>query len=84
MTDCPQYNAAHVHRALTEDPRTAEQGVEVTLHGELVVLTGSVTTEERKRQLETVVHEHLPNALIDNYVLVTPPAVPNHTERLDE
>ncbi|WP_230329856.1 BON domain-containing protein [Nocardia aurantiaca] len=82
MTEQPQYDTAHVHRALAEDPRTAELGVQVRLRAGTVVLTGAVTTEERRRQVELVVREHLPESRIRNEVRVIPPQKPGTVETL--
>ncbi|MEU0868825.1 BON domain-containing protein [Nocardia brasiliensis] len=78
----PQYLVAHLRRALAEDPRTAELGVHVTIRGDVVALDGEVATAERKRQLETVVREELPQARIHNDVRVTPPGGPGVSEAL--
>ncbi|MEU6585851.1 BON domain-containing protein [Nocardia sp. NPDC046763] len=82
MTDFPQYDTAHVHRALAEDPRTSELGVQVRLDDGTVVLTGTVTTEERRRQVELVVREQLPESRIRNEVRVTSPETPGTVETL--
>ncbi|WP_040778860.1 MULTISPECIES: BON domain-containing protein [Nocardia] len=79
----PQYVVAHLRRALAEDPRTAELGVQVTIRGDVVVLGGEVSSEERKQQMETVVREQLPHARIHNDVHVTRPAAPVETETLE-
>ncbi|WP_330230800.1 BON domain-containing protein [Nocardia sp. NBC_00508] len=79
----PQYVVAHLRRALAEDPRTAELGAQVTIRGDVVVLGGEVSSEERKRQMETVVREQLPHARIHNDVRVTRPAAPLETETLE-
>ncbi|MET8877403.1 BON domain-containing protein [Nocardia sp. NPDC004604] len=80
--DRPQYMVAHLRRALAEDPRTAELGVQVTIRGDVIVLVGEVSSIERKQQMETVVREQLPQARIHNDVHVTPPAAPRDTEAL--
>lgn len=73
---------ARLRRALAEDQRTAELGIHVTIRGEVVVLGGEVSSEERKRQLETVVREQLPQARIHNDVYVAHPSAPTDTEAL--
>ncbi|WP_167768717.1 BON domain-containing protein [Nocardia sp. CS682] len=78
----PQYLVAHLRRALAEDPRTAELGIGVTIRGDVVVLGGEVSTEERKQQLETIVREQLPQARIHNDVHVTRPGAPADSEAL--
>ncbi|WP_225726313.1 MULTISPECIES: BON domain-containing protein [unclassified Nocardia] len=80
--DRPQYLVAHLRRALAEDPRTAELGVQVTIRGDVVVLGGDVTSDDRREQMETVVRELLPQARIHNDVHVTPPVPPGGVEEL--
>ncbi|MFC9897946.1 BON domain-containing protein [Nocardia sp. NPDC127579] len=78
----PQYLVAHLRRALAEDPRTSELGVHVTIRGDVVVLDGEVSSEERKQAMETVVREQLPAARVHNDVHVTPPYPPEGSEDL--
>jgi osmotically-inducible protein OsmY len=47
----PYYLEARVQRRLAEDPDTAELGVRVAVHGEVVHLSGDVASDERRRQL---------------------------------
>lgn len=54
----PQYTVARITRALAEDPRTGELGVEVTVHGEMVFLRGEVTCPARRAEVLAVVAEH--------------------------
>lgn len=53
----PQYLVQRLRRALAEDPRTAEMGVQVKIRGTVVFLTGEVATEQRCEQLAEVVAE---------------------------
>ncbi|MEV0291937.1 BON domain-containing protein [Nocardia sp. NPDC050710] len=78
----PQYLVAQLHRALAEDPRTAELGVQVTIRGDVVALDGEVNTPELKRQIEAVVREQLPDSVIHNDIHVTKPAPPADFEEL--
>lgn len=78
----PEYVAAALHRALAEDPRTAEQGVRVRIRGDVVALDGEVSTVQRRNALEDVVHEILPNARIHNDVHVTGVPCPEDSEDL--
>lgn len=78
----PEYVAARLHRALAEDPRTAEQGVQVRVRGDVVVLDGEVGNTERRQTLEDVVHELLPDARVHNDVHVTHPSQPGECEDL--
>jgi osmotically-inducible protein OsmY len=47
-SDAPVYVAAHIHEALAEDPRVAEPGIEVTVAGDRVFLTGTVMTATQR------------------------------------
>ncbi|WP_068056601.1 BON domain-containing protein [Nocardia xishanensis] len=80
--ETPQYLVARLRRALAEDPRTAELGVQVTIRGEVVVLDGEVTSAQRKQQMEQVVREQLPGVVIHNDVRVMVPTAPTGTEHL--
>ncbi|WP_175583182.1 BON domain-containing protein [Nocardia cyriacigeorgica] len=78
----PQYLVARLHRALAEDPRTAELGVQIHIRGGVIVLDGEVTSAERKQQLENTVRELVPNAPIHNEVRVGSTAQPGPSEEL--
>lgn len=80
----PEYLAAELHRALTEDPRTAEQGVRVRIRGGVVVLDGEVSTAQRRHLLEAVVHEIAPDVQIHNDVHVTAMPGPGECEDLGD
>lgn len=80
----PEYLAAELHRALTEDPRCAEQGVRVRIRGDVVVLDGEVGNAERRRRLEDVVREIAPDAQIHNDVHVTATPGPGECEDLGD
>ncbi|MCM6772114.1 BON domain-containing protein [Nocardia sp. CDC159] len=78
----PQYLVANLRRAFAEDPRTAELGVHVTIRGDVVVLDGEVSTEQRRRQLEDVVREHAPKLRVHNDVRVSNATAPTDHEHL--
>ncbi len=78
----PQYLVANLRRAFAEDPRTAELGVHVTIRGDVVVLDGEVGSEQRRRHLEEVVHEHAPKLRVHNDVRVSSPTAPVDHEHL--
>ncbi|BDU06149.1 BON domain-containing protein [Nocardia cyriacigeorgica] len=78
----PQYLVARLRRALAEDPRTAELGVQIHIRGDVVVLDGEVTSAERKQRLEDTVRELVPGARIHNEVRVGTPAQPGPSEEL--
>ncbi|MBD0321972.1 MAG: nucleotidyltransferase family protein [Aldersonia sp.] len=78
----PQYLVAHIRRAFAEDPRTAELGVRVTVRGDVVYLSGEVSSAECKQQLEAIVHEQLPSVRLQNDVHVVDCREPVETEQL--
>lgn len=78
----PQYVVQRLRRALAEDPRTAELGVQVKVRGSAVFLTGEVATKERCTQLATVVAEAAPELTVHNDVHVVPARVPDTREEL--
>lgn len=83
MTDeSPQYRVAHVRRALAEDPRTAEMGVRVNVRGDHVHLSGEVTTEQRRAELETVLAEVAPDVVVSNDVRIADTREPARREEL--
>lgn len=80
--DLPQYLVAHVRRALAEDPRTAELGIRVNVRGSRVHLSGEVATEERRGDLERVLHEVVPQVEVCNEVRVADTREPARREEL--
>lgn len=95
MTDePPQYLVQRLRRALAEDPRTAEMGVQVKVRGAVVFLTGEVATQQRCEQLGEVVAEAVAGSgpdsgsdsgagfTVHNDVHVVPARVPDSREEL--
>lgn len=78
----PQYVAAHLQRALTEDPRTAAQGVRVTVRGTQAYLRGDVPSEDRRRMLLDMATEVEPDLSIHDELRVVAPAPPTGDEEL--
>lgn len=78
----PQYVAARLQRALTEDPRTAEQGIRVTVRGAQAYLRGDVTCEDRRRALMEVAAEVAPELSIHDELRVVAAAAPGDDEEL--
>jgi hypothetical protein len=78
----PQYLVQRLRRAIAEDPRTAELGVQVRVRGKVVFLTGEVVTRQRCEQLARVVAEAAPELTVRNDVHVVPASVPNDREEL--
>lgn len=77
-----QYVAARLRRMLAEDPRTAEQGVRVTVRGQQVMVSGDVASPERRQQLELVLREAVPNMVVHNDVRVVRAGEPTDREEL--
>lgn len=78
----PQYVAARLQRALTEDPRTAEQGIRVVVRGNQAYLRGDVTSEERRRGLMRVAAEVAPDLSIHDELRIVTTAPPTDDEEL--
>ncbi|NIJ11818.1 hypothetical protein FHU38_002162 [Saccharomonospora amisosensis] len=78
----PQYRAARLHRVLAEDARTAELGVQVTVRGEDVYLTGTVSSPGRRDELDKVLRELEPEAKLHNDVRVVESGEPGEPEVL--
>ncbi len=78
----PQYLVARLRRALTEDPRTAEQGVRVRVFGRTVHLSGHVATAQRRDALTAVVADHAPEMTVRNDVRVVAAGQPGEWEEL--
>jgi osmotically-inducible protein OsmY len=78
----PQYLVQRLRRAIAEDPRTAEMGVQVRVRGEAVFLSGEVASLERCHQLATVVHEVAPELTVHNDVHVVAASEPVGREEL--
>ncbi|HLK45464.1 MAG TPA: hypothetical protein VKT18_05725 [Acidimicrobiales bacterium] len=62
--DAPsEYLVGHLEDALARDPRLCEQGLHVTMPDRNVVrVTGTLTTAERKHAIAAVIAELLPGA----------------------
>ncbi|MGW0521986.1 BON domain-containing protein [Crossiella sp. NPDC003009] len=78
----PQYEVGRLRRALVEDPRTAEQGVKVTVRGEHVFLSGEVASEQRRRNLDEVIGELAPDLVVHNETHVVEAGAPTGREEL--
>jgi len=80
----PTYVIAHVHEALATDPRVLEQGIEMTVAGTTLVLTGRVGSAARRDAAGEVAREHAPGFDIRNDLEVvdvtSPPAAPEHLQ----
>ncbi|HEX6425658.1 MAG TPA: BON domain-containing protein [Acidimicrobiales bacterium] len=77
-----EYVAEHVRRALTTDQRVHEQGLDVAVLGDLVVVRGTVATPALRDAVGEVVAEQVPGAEVVNDVAVAPDAPPGAAEDL--
>lgn len=71
------FRAARVERLLAEDPQIAEAGLRVHVRADLVVLSGAVSSVDRRDRAIAVVHDGFPElALVDEVTVagVDPPA----------
>ncbi|MCK2238588.1 MULTISPECIES: BON domain-containing protein [unclassified Crossiella] len=78
----PQYEVSRLRRALVADPRTAEQGVKVTVRGQHVFLVGEVASEQRRRNLAEVIGELAPDLVVHNDTHVAGAGAPAGREEL--
>lgn len=68
--DSPEYLAERVHQAVTTDPRTNEQGVQVRVTDDELFLYGEVASAERRDAVAEVASEVVPDRRIHNDVTV--------------
>jgi hypothetical protein len=68
----PEYLIARAEHALAGDPRTLELGLDITLRGDQVFVTGMVANEARRTAVGDVVREALPGMAVHNHVTVVP------------
>lgn len=66
----PQYDVAELRRALAEDPRTAELGVQVRIRGDQLFLTGDVACPQRRAAIAEVAAEHSDGLALHNEIRV--------------
>jgi osmotically-inducible protein OsmY len=78
----PEYLAERVHRAITTDARSTEQGIDVRVVGDEVYLSGAVTSAERRDAVAEVASEAADGRRIHNGVEVTEPVDRHTTERI--
>jgi osmotically-inducible protein OsmY len=71
MDEPAEYAAERVRQRLAEDARVNALGVEVSVRGRDVFLTGSVATPERRRAAAEVAARELPGRVIHNRLTVT-------------
>jgi osmotically-inducible protein OsmY len=65
-----EYVVERLHRALAEDPSVHELGVQVTVAGARVFLTGHVPTVERREAISALARQVLPDYELHNQTTV--------------
>ncbi|EID52435.1 BON domain-containing protein [Saccharomonospora xinjiangensis] len=78
----PEYTAARLRRALAEDERTAELGIQVDVRGEHVYLSGVVSSQTCKERLDAVLRDREPDLHLHNDVRVVEATEPGEAEVL--
>jgi osmotically-inducible protein OsmY len=76
----PEYVVARIQDALAQDPRTGELELDVRIAGGRVFLAGAVATEERRKAVEQVVREVVPDLHVLNELSVTENQGPGPSE----
>ena len=76
------YVIEHVRQALATDERTNIQGLNVTRHGDCVVIAGTVASVERQEAVEQVATEAADSFRICNETVVVPADDHHRTEDL--
>lgn len=79
----PRVAAEDLRERLEHDPRVGDLDVRLAIHGDTVLLTGEVTTEERSRLLGQVVEELAPGLRVDNRTTVRRMREPNSAEEVE-
>lgn len=77
-----EYVVGHIKEALSADPRLSELHVDVTVARGDVYLNGELPTEDRRRTLEEVVREIVPDRAVHNGTTVERPSKPVSAEEL--
>jgi hypothetical protein len=83
LPDTPEYRVHRAQQALARDPRTLELGLDVSVRGDQVFVTGVVASESRRVAVADVVSETLPGLAVHNHSTVIPidqPAADEHIE----
>ncbi len=80
--DPDPYLAEHVRRALAQDPRVGELGVDVEVSGGTVVLSGTLPSPERREATTRVVRDLLPGHRVHNETRVAALPEPTDAEHL--
>lgn len=79
----PEYLAAQLRKALAEDTRTGELGVQLAVREGRVHLSGAVSAHHYKAELDRVVRELEPLVTVHNDVSVVESGEPGEPEVLN-
>ncbi len=72
-----RYTEAHLVDALAMDPRFGELGATIRIDGVVLIIEGIVPTEERRAAAAVILKELVPDAQIDNRIVVEHPTAPD-------
>ena len=72
-----RYTEAHLVEALAMDPRFGELGAVVHIDGPVLIIEGIVPTEERRAAAAAILLELIPDARVDNRIVVEHPTAPD-------
>jgi hypothetical protein len=75
------YRVAHLRERLAGGP-TAELGVQVTVHGDAVLVTGTVPSADCRDEIARVVDETLTGHTVRCDLVVAEASSPDHAEEL--
>jgi hypothetical protein len=78
----PEYLAGWIHERLAEDDRLNEQGLDVRVVGDSVIVSGVVATPERRAAVAGVVAELAPDRTLRNELAVASMEAPTGSETL--
>ena len=65
------YQAEHIREALLRDPAVGELDVHVAIEGDRVIVTGNVSTQDRRDAIDAKLAELLPDRDVRNEVSVS-------------
>ncbi|KWW97986.1 phospholipid-binding protein [Carbonactinospora thermoautotrophica] len=66
----PEYRAGHIMQRIAEDPRTSEMGIHIAMHAGWLVVSGVVSTPQRREEILRVIREEAPELRIRDEVQI--------------
>ena len=76
------YVVEHVREALTTDPRTSAQGLQVACHGDAIVVSGTVESADRREAVGVVAAEVAAGLRVCNETVVVAPVDHHRSEEV--